>query len=660
MSVSKNYKEYANIPLSGREGGEKKVADSREESKSLLLAHKVHKIKKKDEFQLKTYLKAIKEFDKKLRVKEPTISEEILQKKPVLKRFLPVIEEQNKIGKEEVKLTPITKLPLKRLIAKQKELLSSHTVDKTAKLSIQIANLLANSQGTDSFKDVDSAVTAILARYEVTPEEIAKEMRLLSSLGKEPKEELVKLRMVRRALLHEQNPLLAKQMERTGYSLSVVRAVDKVYRSIALGVNLEKYASRQIEGHVIIPIKQSSQFPMQDSTRPKYDVLVLENALGKGTSKIAMMSTLYWQKLPIVALIQLASPMLPPDRKIIASSSAEEVEDNEERDNESDEEESGSINLRPDLHRSVPPEEREAMREGKDVFFNAKDTKGGTKQELEQEISTALALQGKEGIFPTHSVTESASGDTVILQPLAGCAMEEGGKSIISFKNFIDEYDVSDPKYMQKTVEFLKNVVKGTGQLHALGYIHRDLKSENILFTSDGKACLSDFGTARKKNDPSCHSLAGSPYYMAPEVWCFEGEEKREGHKLDENVDIWSFGCMIYEALIKKAPPPLKKAPLPLHLAAEAVECPLEMVLSTPAAQETYELVCNKLNEYVENPNPNDKKSASFQKMMALCLECMKLDPKQRPSLDDIKNKLDAIGQIAKEEEKASNPTPIV
>jgi len=85
------------------------------------------------------------------------------------------------------------------------------------------------------------------------------------------------------------------------------------------------------------------------------------------------------------------------------------------------------------------------------------------------------------------------------------------------------------------------------GAAHAKGLVHRDVKPENILFTS-GQACLADFGIARalvKASGDSTTStgiVRGTPAYMSPEQ--ASGERDYDGRS-----DIYSLACVLYEAI---------------------------------------------------------------------------------------------------------------
>lgn len=108
-------------------------------------------------------------------------------------------------------------------------------------------------------------------------------------------------------------------------------------------------------------------------------------------------------------------------------------------------------------------------------------------------------------------------------------------------------------KYGALEVDVIKNYSKqlllGLNYLHENQIVHRDLKSANILISSNGILKVSDFGSSRKFEDIEGHiskSLRGSPYWMAPEV------VNREGHSYP--ADIWSFGCVLLEMASGKPP----------------------------------------------------------------------------------------------------------
>lgn len=89
-------------------------------------------------------------------------------------------------------------------------------------------------------------------------------------------------------------------------------------------------------------------------------------------------------------------------------------------------------------------------------------------------------------------------------------------------------------------------IVLGLGHLHALGIIYRDLKPENILLEETGHARISDMGLAIFAEGKQIKGRAGTPGYWAPEML------KKE--KYGDEVDWWSFGCVLYEFLAGRCP----------------------------------------------------------------------------------------------------------
>eukprot|EP01104_Vermistella_antarctica_P012772 TRINITY_DN375_c0_g2_i1.p1 TRINITY_DN375_c0_g2~~TRINITY_DN375_c0_g2_i1.p1 ORF type:complete len:1031 (-),score=222.49 TRINITY_DN375_c0_g2_i1:26-2911(-) len=83
--------------------------------------------------------------------------------------------------------------------------------------------------------------------------------------------------------------------------------------------------------------------------------------------------------------------------------------------------------------------------------------------------------------------------------------------------------------------------LRGLVYLHAMNVIHRDVKAANILLTEDGQVKIADFGVSEQLSDASADTegIAGSPYWMAPEV-----SMKKPW---DGKADVWSLGITVIE-----------------------------------------------------------------------------------------------------------------
>ncbi|KAL6651882.1 hypothetical protein ACP70R_010807 [Stipagrostis hirtigluma subsp. patula] len=97
---------------------------------------------------------------------------------------------------------------------------------------------------------------------------------------------------------------------------------------------------------------------------------------------------------------------------------------------------------------------------------------------------------------------------------------------------------------------YIAQVLEGLVYLHEQGVIHRDIKGANILTTKEGLVKLADFGVATKltEADINTHSVVGTPYWMAPEVFCYEdgfANKCRWRHKICGFAkDVWKQGCL--------------------------------------------------------------------------------------------------------------------
>lgn len=114
-----------------------------------------------------------------------------------------------------------------------------------------------------------------------------------------------------------------------------------------------------------------------------------------------------------------------------------------------------------------------------------------------------------------------------------------------SLRALVSQYAGFSEKLIQY---YAAQILEGLAYLHANNIVHRDLKGANILLSPDGVIKLTDFGSSARLSQQAsiCLSIKGSPYWMAPEV------VNEEGHTT--KADIWSFGCVLIEMRIAKAP----------------------------------------------------------------------------------------------------------
>jgi serine/threonine-protein kinase PpkA len=103
---------------------------------------------------------------------------------------------------------------------------------------------------------------------------------------------------------------------------------------------------------------------------------------------------------------------------------------------------------------------------------------------------------------------------------------------------------------VEQGITVIALIAKALHFAHEQGYIHRDVKPENILFKSNGDPVLSDFGIAKATNSSTqmtqSGSVIGTPRYMSP--------EQARGKPADGRADIYSLGVIFYELLTGKLP----------------------------------------------------------------------------------------------------------
>jgi protein-serine/threonine kinase len=181
-----------------------------------------------------------------------------------------------------------------------------------------------------------------------------------------------------------------------------------------------------------------------------------------------------------------------------------------------------------------------------DLFAMKVATKGTLKRQKDQD-RMAVELKVMRDLPPSrflercHAAFESATDVFFVCDYIAGgdlfyhmsCRMEQGKWG----------FEESECKVL------LAEVTLGLEHLHDHGFIHRDLKVENIMLTSEGHVKLIDFGLTveiAKGKDRQPLSPTGSLIYMAPEL-----VKSTSGGR---HTDWWAMGILAFELMTGRTP----------------------------------------------------------------------------------------------------------
>ena len=156
------------------------------------------------------------------------------------------------------------------------------------------------------------------------------------------------------------------------------------------------------------------------------------------------------------------------------------------------------------------------------------------RKRFEIEAQAAASLN-HPNISTIYAIENSDSEVFIVMEYIAGIELKDKIKSGSIPTN--------------EAINIAKQIAEGLEAAHKNGIVHRDIKSQNIMITNDGKVKIMDFGLAKVKGDTQITkigSTVGTAAYMSP--------EQAKGEELDEQTDIWSFGVVIYEMLTGKLP----------------------------------------------------------------------------------------------------------
>jgi TOMM system kinase/cyclase fusion protein len=158
-----------------------------------------------------------------------------------------------------------------------------------------------------------------------------------------------------------------------------------------------------------------------------------------------------------------------------------------------------------------------------------------TRKRFRREAQAASRLN-HPAIVHIYDIVETPDGDWIIMELVEGRPLDE----------IAGELDVP------QALRLAREIAEGLAEAHAVGVIHRDLKTSNVMVTNAGRAKILDFGIAKLTQASDDTSLSqvgiiiGTFYAMSP--------EQAMGHPIDARSDLFSLGTLLYELLTGTSP----------------------------------------------------------------------------------------------------------
>lgn len=168
-----------------------------------------------------------------------------------------------------------------------------------------------------------------------------------------------------------------------------------------------------------------------------------------------------------------------------------------------------------------------------------------------REAKTAAALH-HTNIVPVFDVGEAGGVTYYAMQYIDGRGLDRVLRDLESNKRSLPSGLVPEPssvEFCRWAAELGVHAAEGLAHAHERGVIHRDIKPSNLLLDGQGVLWITDFGLARRLDDPAMTqsgALLGTPRYMSP-------EQARAARKpIDHRTDIYSLGATLYELITRR------------------------------------------------------------------------------------------------------------
>jgi eukaryotic-like serine/threonine-protein kinase len=158
-----------------------------------------------------------------------------------------------------------------------------------------------------------------------------------------------------------------------------------------------------------------------------------------------------------------------------------------------------------------------------------------------REAHALTVLTGTSAVRVLHQAWTDDGAFCIVMELLRGVDLEK----------FLRNREVlGTPTTPRDLIPILTPIVDTLEVAHAAGILHRDLKPGNVFILDTDEVRLLDFGFAkftRMRPVTQAGMVAGSPSYIAPEMW-------ENTATLDQRIDVYSLGAIIFRALAGSPP----------------------------------------------------------------------------------------------------------